>query len=93
MRRTENVLHVGAHISIPMEDGTYRRCEVTKITDDGFQVKFYDLEGKGPFFCILPHAVLPGNTIHRNLHEDDRGGQHVSWWNSHPDVTGRTGEV
>ena len=93
MKDTADVLHIGAHISIPMEDGTYRRCEVVAMDDYSFRVKFFDLEGKGPFFCVLPHAALPGNTIHRNLHEDDRGGQHKSFWQTHPDFTGRTGEV
>lgn len=93
MKRTENVLHVGAEISIPMEDGTHRRCEVSDIDDNGFQVKFFDLEGKGPFFCVLPHAALPDGTIHRNLYADDRGGQHKSWWQTHTDITGKTGEI
>ena len=85
MKDTADVLHIGAEISIPMEDGTYRRCEVVNMDDVSFQVKFYDMEGKGPFYCVLPHAMLPGNTIHRNLHEDDRGGRHLHFTKFHPD--------
>lgn len=93
MKNTVDVLHVGAHITIPMGDGTFRRCEVTAMNDAGFMVKYFDLEGKGPYSCFLPHAVLPGTTIHRNLHEDDRGGQHKSFWQTHSDFTGETGEI
>jgi hypothetical protein len=79
--RSENVLHVGAEIAIPMEDGTVRRCDVVDIDDGGFTVRFYTPDGKGPFLCALPHAELPANTIHRTLEGPDMtGGLKQSWW-------------
>lgn len=89
--RTENVLHVGAEIAIPMEDGTVRRCDVIDIDDGGFTVRFYDVEGRGPFICSLPHAELPESTIHRTLEGPDvaNGGLKDSYWRTHPDFTGR----
>lgn len=85
MKDTADVLHVGAQISIPMEDGTHRRCEVVSMDEYQFRVKFYTPDGMGPHYCMLPHAMLPGNTIHRNLNPDDRGGRHEHYMKFHPD--------
>lgn len=80
--RSESILHVGAEIAIPMDDGTVRRCDVTHIDDAGFTVRFYTPEGVGPFSCTLPHAELPSSTIHRTLEGPnvENGGLKQSWW-------------
>lgn len=86
--KSQDVLHIGAQIDLPTEAGV-RRCEVINITDDAFEVKFYTPEGVGPYFCVLPHGEFPDGTIHRTLYQNEAAGLHQTWWQTHPDMTGR----
>lgn len=85
--RSADILHIGATVTLPMEDGTVRNCEVTGIDDSGFTVRFYTPEGLGPFVCVLPHGVFPEKTIHRQMYKDERGGA-GSYWKWNGDFTG-----
>jgi len=87
-----DILHTGAHISIPMVDGTVRNCEVIFIDEAGFTVRFFTPEGLGPFVATLPHGVLPEKTITRTLYDDERGGPHRSYWKWHADMGGDEGD-
>lgn len=90
--RSDKMLHVGALISIPVEDGTSRNCEVMQMDDQGFTVRFYTPEGVGPFTCVLPHAELPSNTLRRTFYHDESAGPHKSYWKWHQDFTGNEGD-
>lgn len=92
MKDTALVLHVGALVSIPMEDGTARNCEVMSMDEQGFVVKFYTPDGVGPFTCSLPHGEFPENAIHRTLYHDESAGPHQSYWKWHQDFTGVEGD-
>lgn len=87
-----DILLPGDMFDIPMEDGTVRRVEVMTTNDEGFRVKFFKPDGTGPFYALLPHGSFPGRPLVRTWNPDERGGQHKSWWQTHPDITGKTGE-
>lgn len=86
--RSENILHVGAHVDIPMEDGTLRHCEVIAMHDDGFVVQFFTPDGMGPYTCSLPHGEFPEKTIHRTLYQNEGAGPNKSFWKWNGDFTG-----
>lgn len=61
---------------------------VASNDDRGLGVVWYDHMMRGPYFAVLPHC-----TLYRRTYHDERNGEHQSYWDMHPDFTGRTGEV
>lgn len=55
---------------------------------DGLRVAWYDDMMRGPYSAVLPHC-----TLYRRRYHDERNGEHQSFWDVHPDITGRTGEI
>lgn len=87
-------LHVGDFVQLPAPDMScgVRRVEVTAVDDGGFTVRWYSPEGLGPYMAVLPHGSFPSNTLKQVRFADERAGEHESYWLTHPDFTGRTGE-
>jgi hypothetical protein len=91
--RSEDLV-IGDFIQMYVPDlGSVRRMEIVKIDDNGMLVKWFDPNGVGPYSCVLPHGSLPSNTLHKNIYADERGGSHESYFKTHSDFTGKTGEV
>jgi len=84
-------LHVGAFVQLPTPDGP-RRVEVVNIDESGFTVRWFSPEGLGPYQAHLPHGAFPRNAVHKVHYADERAGLHKSFWETHSDFTGKTGE-
>lgn len=81
MIRTHDI-SVGDRIDLPG-----RGVIVTDIAPDGVSVIWFDDMGRGPYSAVLPHAGL-----NRHMYHDERNVDR-SWWETHPDVTGKTGAI
>lgn len=79
---TSRDIDVGDRIDLPG-----RGVIVTGIEPDGLAVMWFDDKGQGPY-----HATLPHGSLHRTAYIDERNTDR-SWWEVHPDITGKTGEV
>lgn len=77
----KDVIEVGSGVGA-------RKVVVVESQDDGVVVCWFTPEGIGPYTAKLPHAE-----VSQFLYENERLGQHKSWWETHPDITGRTGEI
>ena len=64
-----------------------RRVIVVENSPDGLGVIWYTPEGMGPNYGVLPHAA-----IYRQMYEREDLCKR-SYWETHPDFTGKTGEV
>jgi len=82
---TVNTRDVTPGDRIDMRD---RAVIVASNDDSGLGVLWFTPEGLGPFYAVLPHC-----TLYRSFYDDERLGEHKSWWDIHPDVTGKTGEI
>jgi hypothetical protein len=64
-----------------------RRVVVVENRPEGLGVIWYDPDGIGPHYGVLPHAA-----IYQQLYENE-GLKRDSFWQTHPDFTGQTGEL
>lgn len=64
-----------------------RRVVVVDQTPEGLGVIWYTAAGEGPNYGVLPHA-----TIYQQTYENEKLTRD-SWWDTHPDMTGKTGEI
>lgn len=74
---------VGEQVNLPG-----RSVVVFSNAPDGWGAVWYSATGVGPFYAKLPHGP-----VQKCLYWDERNGRHESWWDVHPDATGKTGEV
>jgi hypothetical protein len=74
---------IGCRIDTP-----HRGLIVYGNDPSGISVLWFDRQGRGPHFATLPHTKLFGRIYH-----DERNGEHQSYHDTHPDFTGKTGEV
>jgi hypothetical protein len=65
-----------------------RAVIVADVQDDGLRVVWFDDMMRGPYSAVLPHCSL-----YRTIYHDERNGEHESFYDVHPDMTGKTGEV
>lgn len=84
MLKTTRDIEIGDRIDI---DG-FRGMIVTDIQTDGIAVVWFTPDGIGPNHMVLPHGAL-----HKRRYHDERNGEHKSYFNTHPDFTGRSGEI
>lgn len=66
---------------------TARRVVVVENHGDGVAVLWFTPEGMGPYTALLPHG-----SVFQRIYEDESLGRGESFWDTHPDFTGRTGE-
>jgi hypothetical protein len=83
MRDTERLkstrdIEVGDRIDLPD-----RAVIVTDIQPGGIAVTWFDDKMQGPYYAVLPHGSL-----HRTRYIDERNNDQ-SWWEAHPDITGK----
>ncbi len=60
-----------------------RRLVAIESTPDGISCVYYHA-GLGPHYVVLPHA-----TLNKRMYENEAIGARESWWNTHPDMTGK----
>lgn len=77
-------IEVGDRIDL---DG-FRGLIVFDNQPDGLTVVWFDDLMRGPYSAVLPHC-----TVRKRLYHDERNGEHQSFWDVHPDITGKSGEI
>jgi hypothetical protein len=80
--RTQDI-DVGSRIDLPG-----RGVIVADNMPDGLRVIWFDDMMRGPYSAVLPHC-----TLYRRTYHDERNGEHQSFYDVHPDFTGKTGEI
>lgn len=76
-------IDVGSRIDLP----GFRGVIVTDNTPEGVAVMWFDDQGQGPHHGVLPHGKVMAVAYHDERVKDQ------SWWDFHPDRTGKTGEI
>lgn len=87
MLKDSRNIDVGSRLDIT-GDFDHRGVIVVGNDDNGLSVIWYTPDGVGPHYATLPHAKL-----HQTRYHDERGGEHQSFWDTHPDFTGAYGDV
>jgi len=82
-------IDIGSRIDLPGSDGQPGRGVIVFDNQpDGLTVVWYDELMRGPYSAVLPHC-----TLYTRHYHDERNGEHQSFYDVHPDFTGKTGEI
>jgi hypothetical protein len=71
----------------PTGEHAGRAVIVAEQLDVGVRVIWFDDMGRGPYSAVLPHCTVTGHLYANETRRD------TSFWDTHPDMTGKTGEV
>jgi hypothetical protein len=77
-------INIGDRIDI----ANFRGVIVTDNNNDGLSVMWFTPDGLGPYHMNLPHADAAPRLYH-----DERNGEQDSYWDTHPDFTGKYGTI